>query len=366
MITNNTGTVLAKAVAKVLVVCHPVAGAAVPTISENLITDLATTDDVGLTASGWTATGGGTRTGTTISAGGSQYYYTRGDFDISGRQTWLIEAVLSAPAVGVPGERGARLWTKFFDPDALPIPPPPFRQLRTIEVRLMEDAGGNKRLALVDGADGSEKAALQFDWTTTGPRYRVRLKRQQIGGVNYVLLQTEPANTFEDPTNLNPDPDTSNSVKVALSVFSTTTGSVSEFGFGNLVPGTYSSDFESILVTRATDSTTVLPYWPATPPAPTLVHDDKGSAGQVVVSYVDLGSLPMTVPYLATDVATLSLVHSGGTSTVSITDPSATNDGLQYTTFSGLASGQTASGFVTVCEVSGRCSSSTTVGVVIP
>jgi hypothetical protein len=97
-----------------------------------------------------------------------------------------------------------------------------------------------------------------------------------------------------------------------------------------------------------------------------LIQDDKGPAGQAVVSYADLNSPPMTVPYLETDVATLSLVHSDGTSNVAVADPSTANAGLQHTTFSGLAGGQTATGSVEVCEISGRCSASPTASVVIP
>jgi len=362
VITNNTGTVLAKAVEKVLVICHQVAGAATSPISDNLLTDLATAPEP---PTGWTqVVPGGNRTGIVITTGaGIGKVYLRNDQALNSDENWAIEAVVSAPPLCGAGERGARMSIRFRDPSALMLPPVGIDKFRYIQLSLAEEGSGNRRFALVDGNGGSEKASLACDWASTAPRWRIRIKREGTD----IIMEAEPAHTgplMADPLNFSkPAPYT---VTVQIANFSFPVGTFSDFGFGHFLPGAYSSYWESVLVTRATDSTTVLPYWPATPPAPTLVHDDKGSSGQVVVSSVDLGSPPMTVPYLSTDVATLSLIHSGGTSTVSIADPSTTNDGLQYTTFSGLAGGQTASGFVTVCDVSGRCSSSTTVGVVIP
>jgi PKD repeat protein len=327
--------------------------AATPSIT-NIIDHLATSD-----LSGWTANGAGVQTGTTISAGGSQCYYTRGDLDISNRQAWLIEAVLSAPAVGIAGERGARLWAKFFDPDAPFIPPPPYRRLRTIEIRLAEDAGGNKRLALVDGADGSEKAALSLDWTTTGPSYRVRMKRQRVSGVDYIFLQAEPANTFDDPADPNPVPDTVASVKVALSAFSATTGTLSEFGFGNVVPGTYYSDWESIHVTRSDDDTTILPYWPPAPPDPVLIFDDRGAGN---LQGIDFSAYSPGRPYLQNDTVTPYLEANG---TIFIGEQR-TYPGDEYWDFDGLLDEQTVTGSIVVSDVSGRSRVSGNVSLSFP
>jgi len=357
VITNNTGTVLTKPVAKVLVMCHPVAGAAVPTITDNI--NFTLTQAAG--DPNWVQNGAGGIVGNTIV---NDYILTNAMYTISEARNFLIEAVLSSQLPPAVGEAGARLMVRAHTDD-LTID----NQFHEFQVRLQKAASDadnfvglyNQNGALVNDTLGNP-AKIVVDWSdpvSPNPRLRIRLMR--VG--DEIRLGVERANVFDNDAS-------SQTVNVALNNtnFPSQIGAadLQELKFGNALAGSEISTWDAIHITVADDKVTQLPYWPATLPAPTLVHDDKGAAGQAVVFYVDLGSPPMTVPYLTTDVATLSLVHSGGTSTVSVTDPSTTNDGLQYTTFSGLASGQTVSGFVTVCEISGRCSSSTTVGVVIP
>jgi len=358
VITNNTGTVLAKAVAKVLVICHPVAGVATPTVADNVNFALAQA----AADPNWVQNGAGGIASNTIV---DDYILTNATYTISEARNFLIEAVLSSQLPTLPAEAGARLMVRVHTDD-LTID----NQFHEFQVRLQKEANDadnfvgiyNQNNVLVQDTLGNP-AKIVVAWDdplAPNPRLRIRLMR--VG--DEIRLGIERANVFDNDAS-------SRTVNVALNNtnFPTQLGAadLQEIKFGNgLAVGSRVSTWDAIHITVADDKVTPLPYWPATPPAPTLVHDDKGPAGHVVVSYVDLGSPPMTVPYLTTDVATLSLVHSGGTSTVSVTDPSTTNDGLQYTTFSGLASGQTATGYVTVCEISGRCSASAPVEVVIP
>ncbi len=305
----------------------------------------------------WTASGAGTRAGITVTTIANQRVYTRSDFDISNRQAFVIEAIVSAPAVGSAGERGARIWARFSDPDAPAFPPG--AKSRFVEVRLMEDGTGARRIGLFDGNNNAEMATIVLDWAVTAPRYRVRIKRQEIASVAYVLLQVEPSNTWDDPANPNPEPDTSTSKKVLLSSFQVPVGAANEFGFGNAVAGSYTSDWESVHVTVAGDNTTVLPYWPTAPVTPILVFADQGAGA---LQSAKLSAYSSSRAYLANDIVTPFLDADGTTYSLPGISPPADN----LWTFTNLGANQPVLGRVRVADVSGRSRTGSNGAAILP
>lgn len=197
----------------------------------------------------WTASGLGARTGITLApCCGYSFYYIRSDLEIRNGQAFLLDAVVSAPPLAVAGERGVRMWAAFTDSNT-PLPAP---KRRDVEVRLYENAAGQRRFALSDGLNGTELASIPADWTSGTPRYEVRLRRQLVGTDSIIFLDVGP----EGGSFL--------STQVALSLFSFSPGAGNEFGFGNLVSGTYASDWESVRVIVSSEADTLLPP-PAVP-----------------------------------------------------------------------------------------------------
>jgi hypothetical protein len=173
-----------------------------------------------------------------------------------------------------------------------------------------------------------------------------------------IRLGIERADIFDD------DP-SSQTISAALNNtnFPTQMGApnLQEIKFGNsLAVGNLVSTWEAIHVTVANDKVTSLPYWPATPPAPTLTLTD---ADQHEVS------LQVDLPiggFLSNDVATLVLnTASGKLHSEPITDPSAT-PAHHAATFLGLAGGQTVTGWVETKDVSGRTTIGPSASVEIP
>jgi hypothetical protein len=323
---------------------------------------------------GWTllSGSGGIRSGSTITAPpGGVRFYTRAAPDISGGQAWSLEAVLNANALGFAGEAGARMWAQFEDSALLNSPPVGERKFRRVELRLLEGVSGDRRLVLIDAIEsfaGVVEASLNLDWADQPPAeapLRVRLKRQQTAGGDYIVIQAESSRTgplpsdplnWDDPADLNPDPDTANSQKVPLTEFSLEflTSLPNEFGFGHTNNGTglASSTWGNIHVTVADDANTQLPYWPSVPAAPILAVGGSSAPDTVDIHYdVDLGP---PGAYLANDVALLSLDYSGAPDIRSVIDPSNTNGGLLHEDFESVASGQTVTGAATVEDASGR------------
>lgn len=323
----------------------------------NLFTDLTTTDEAGMELAGWQSSGAGARAWVTICTTANTKVYTRADLNLIDREAFSIEAVVSAPPLGTAGEVGARLWARFTDPDAPLFPPGPNN--RYIEVRLMENSAGQRRFALFDGVSGVEMAAVDANWTAGTPRYRVRLKRQSIAGLPTVIMQVEPSDVFDDPANPNPYPDTAMSKSVLLSAFSHSSGPANQIGFGHVVPGTYTSDWESIHVTRAADPTTILPYWPPAPPLPVIVFSDQSAGNPQVVNFsVDC----LGIPYLANDSVTPYLDANGTT----FVKASRTPPGDEQWYFDGLNDNQTVYGRVVASEISGRITTSPDASAVVP
>lgn len=206
----------------------------------------------------WTKMGDGGRVGAMFATNGNTLTYTRTDLALDNREAFLIEAVMSADALGGVGERGARLWASFFDPDAPPFPPD--NKCHLVEIRLQEGSAGKRRVSLFDGIDGTEMASLALDWAVAGPRLRIRLMRQLIGGTDYMVLQAGPSDAGEDQTD---------SVQAALSGFGFNLANTNELGFGHAVAGTFNSHWESIRVIATDDQTTLLP--PTVVPVPASV-----------------------------------------------------------------------------------------------
>lgn len=309
-----------------------------PAIAENLSDNLATS--ASLTDSGWTEAGAGIRTGIKLQSGGNTLTYNRTDMPIDGK-AFMIEAAVSADALALDGERGARLWAWFGDSALAP------GDVYQVDVRLTRRAG-TPRVELYDTAAGVSRVSLDLDWTNAGIRNRIRLKRQQLGGQDYIFLQAEPSSGWDDPAQPNVL-SSQTSTCVLLSTFTSGAGS-SEVGFGNLVSGAYASEWEYVHVTVASDLTTVLPYWPPAPPAPALAFDDKGMN---VRQGIDFDADLSAEGYLATDAITPWLNADGiDTNKAAVTDPGSA--GPLHFDFDNLGDNQTTTGKLEAVDPSGR------------
>ena len=303
-------------------------------VVENLFYDLATDS-----LSDWTeVAGGASRTGIRIESSFDTLSYIRNDLAIN-QNAFLFEAVVSGSALAGPldGELGARMWVKLSG-----YSPP--SQCIFIEVRFVRQ-GTIYKIALFNGHTGTLLASLDKDWTETSPRLRVRIKLQEVGPSDYIFLQAEESSSWDNPDQPNNINDSSQAV--LLTSFTSGPG-FSEFGFGNFVPlGNYYSDWESIHLTICDDDTTVLPYWPAEPPIPTLTHDDKGMDNPQGIDFLcDLTSSG----YLTNDSVT-SLLDADGTTYYGETR---LNPGNEVWDFDGLNDDQTVYGRIVVTDVSGR------------
>lgn len=199
-------------------------------------------------ANDWISTGNiDDRVGQTITSSGNPLYFSRSDVPIGNGEAFLFEAVFSAPALTAAGERGARLIVEFIDLDLPQIPPAPYSQLRRVELRLQDDGAGMRWVSLVDGTDGSEKAAVYADWANTNPRNLVRLRRQQIGTSHWIFIEVGPT------------PESLVTSQVSLSEFGSSPGAASLFLFGNFVGGNYASNWERIRIVRSDSPYTQLP-----------------------------------------------------------------------------------------------------------
>lgn len=205
-----------------------------------------------------------------ISGTGGGLTYTRTDIPIDNGQAWMFEAVMSAPALGGAGTHGMGWWASFSDPEAPPFPPGP--KSRRIEVRLAETGGGQRRFALVDGADGTEITSIVANWANAAERYRVRLRRQLIGTNALIFLEAQLADALPSAGWI--------SQAVPLSMFSPQPFSSNEFGFGNVVPGYWSSAWDSLRVMTSDMSDTLLPTADAPLPSTVLLL----SAGLMVLA----------------------------------------------------------------------------------
>jgi PKD repeat protein len=188
--------------------------------------------------------------------------------------------------------------------------------------------------------------------------------RQQIGGHECLFLEAESSSGFEDPSQrgLMTNVPSVRAVVVdfpnlMLPAMGGDPGSVQ---FGNLRrTGTYSSWWESVHMTFTDSPTTLLPYWPAEPPAPTLAHNDKGWGNpQGIDLSVDLSGNG----YLVNDDAFAEL-DADGTTYTGATVPAS---GIQSWDFDGLGDNQLVSGRMVAVDVSGRSTTGPDNNVNIP
>lgn len=303
--------------------------------------------------SDWTSQGFGARLGISFESAGNIIYFYRHDIPVNNQKAFQIETVLSASGMSSDGERGVRLWVRFRD-DGIGMPPSTVYHVELLLCR----QGGAYFIGLYD-ANGNLRAQLNKDWTTVSPRIRVRIKRQNIGGTDYIFLQSENSDIWDNPSTPN-ILDGEDSKGVPLSSFPIASGG-SEIGFGHVVAGSYRSSWEYIHITTAADAYTVLPYWPPQPPAPTLTLTTAVPPHAVS----EESNLPVGA-YLVNDTATLKLnTLSGELSGTPIGDPSA--DPAQHEAiFTGLAGDQTVSGWVEIADVSGRTSISSSAETYLP
>lgn len=325
----------------------PVADASAGVVS-NFFTDL--DDGESTVPAGWTAsiTGAASRTGKDLSAGGGAITYRRA---IAAEVAASIEARVSANGIGA---MMAMTLGDFVNDEHI-----------RAEARL--EVSGGFKVFLYDAYDATPKGQVDLDWTLADPDLRIRLKRQDIGGVPHVVLQGEASKTgpggsplqWDDPADPNPSPDTATSIKVPISNFVPQSVSFDEVEFGNAAPGVYHSFWAYVLVTEADDATTELPYWPPVPPAPTLVHDDKGMGNP---QGVDLSADLITSGYLTNDSAVAELDADGTTYSGDVrVDP-----GVEVWDFDDLGDDQTVFGRVVASEASGRSRTGADGTAVIP
>ena len=314
-------------------------------ITINDYTDLAADPDDPLT--GWVETGGAVRSGMTITSTSNTKTYTRSDVAMGDGQAFMIEAVVSAEGLGGAGERGARMWVKFVDPSAPPVPSGD--KIRHLEVQLVEDGVGGRRFALIDAIADSELASIAADWSVTADRYRVRLKRQQISGSDYMVLQAEKASGYDDPHDRNPDPDTPSSKKVLISglLWQLTTANEIGFGHHSLPTGDFASDWVSVHVTGTDSAVFELPYWAPAPPMPILVHDRQGTG---VPQEINFAADFFSAGYLTSDSASAEIDADGTTYSGDIR----ANPGVEMWNFDDLGASQIITGRVVVTDISGR------------
>lgn len=197
--------------------------------------------------SGWTQQGtGGLVVGTTISTSGDTRWYTRRDIPLADGEAFLFEAAMSGSVTGNAGELGARLWATFLDQSAPIIPPPPSKQTRRVEARLMENIDGSLYYALFDGMDNTEKASINVPWMQVVPQNVVRLRRQLVNQESLIFLEVlSMSNLF--------------SVSVPLQSFNTGENSGDEFGFGHIISGIYQTNWERLRLIRSNEADTFLP-----------------------------------------------------------------------------------------------------------
>jgi hypothetical protein len=234
-------------------------GSARAGVTEDLWYDIATdplTDWAELTSGVGTAT----KSGIQLYSQDKSLYYWAAFPGLDSGNAFVVEAVVSVekppqPAMG-DEVSGARLAVDFGDPIS--------GDIYRAEVRFIIDDAGRMRIALYDVADGMaiELASVDRDFNTAPLRYRVRIRRQQISGVDYVFLETEPEDVMVDGNDETFD-DPPRRVVVPQVFFGLeASGDPGAVTWGNLVSSdTYNSWWESIHLTFCDDPTTLLPYW---------------------------------------------------------------------------------------------------------
>ena len=91
------------------------------------------------------------------------------------------------------------------------------------------------------------------------PRLRVRIRHQEVAGISTVLFMAEDSNLWAPDLSGPAIPDATNTLSVPVSGSFSPTPASSEFGFGNVVSGTYDADFETVRIIRSSEPDTVLP-----------------------------------------------------------------------------------------------------------
>ncbi|MHC4248648.1 MAG: Ig-like domain-containing protein [Planctomycetota bacterium] len=291
--------------------------------------------------------GTSSQAGVTFDSNDRSYFYTQSFGGLETGNAWVVEALVSAPPPGVGGENGGRLGVYFKDPAT-------GGDTYKVEVRFENDAGLGLVMRLYDVAGGGAAllATLANDFTTSSPRFRVRLRRQQIGGQECLFLEAEPSSGFEDPAQRGLATDAAPVRAVVVDFPSPMLpdpgGEPGAVQFGNFrQTGTYSSDWESIHVTFCDDATTLLPYWPPAPPAPSVVHDDKGMG---VPQGVDVSGDCSGTGYLVNDAVTAELDADATT----YTGDARTPPGNEAWDFDSLGDNQAVAARLVATEVSGR------------
>lgn len=346
---NSSGTHLANAHSSSITIGEP--AIELPNIL-NTIEKLATSD-----LSGWTENliPPALRNGRQIESLGGSLYYTQNTDNLNDEKAFQVEAVIYASSLAADGVRGAALWVKFRDSDL------PDDMFYYIIIRL-EKVAGIERVALVDGNSFTlpTLVSLNIDWSNSPDPIRVRIKRQNVEGTDYILLQTEHSASWDDPDDPN-NPDSQNSKAVQLKTGSFIPDIVGpgQIGFGNAMVGTYSSYWTSIHISIGPDLDTVFPYWPPVPPTPILIFDDKGVGNLQGVSF---SSYDSHEGYLINDTIT-SYLDADGTTYTGTTE---TNPLDEYWNFNGLGADQDVTGYVTVEDVSGRSRTSGSGNISIP
>ena len=312
-------------------------------------------DEIGPEApDGWTEVGSAW-TDSHVTTNGQQCYLEKSFTELATGNAFIFEAVVAVLPPGAGQTSDARVALIIVDGGC-----------RKIEIRFTSNATNTPFIKLYDLSGGGEveRDSLQVDYYNSGStdRMRVRLRRQEISGTEYLFLEAEREPNFEDPNRRSETTDIPGSrAVVPLSAFGMDPpGPPACIQFGHTqATGPTESWWESIHLTFCDDKTTLLPYWPPEPPAPTLVHNDTGmDKPQGVNLSADLSGLG----YLANDDAWSELDADGTTYFgTNVTDP-----GNESWDFDGLDDDQNVTGRVVAIDVSGRSTAGPGTNLTIP
>jgi hypothetical protein len=220
----------------------------------------------------WVAFGTGVRTGIRVTSTGNLRYYTHSSLGLDNGEAFLMDVVFSGAPLAAAGERGARMWVRFRD---MTLPPGMYWW---VEARFLADAASVYRVDLVDGTSGAVQGSLVQDWASTAPRLRIRIRHQEVAGVPTIFFVAEDSTQWTSDLSGPLAPGAGNTLSMPLSLFSVTGAGSAEFGFGNVVAGTYYADYESVRIIRSSEPDTLLPVPLALNNIPTM-----GLAGVVVL-----------------------------------------------------------------------------------
>jgi len=228
-------------------------------VTDNLFYDLATPGS--LTTWQEMAAGAGTssRLGIELNSANRSIFYAQDFPELENGNAWVVQAVLSMPLPPAPPVGSTASSAGFVVDFRYPSMA---GELFQVEVQFLRESNGDSVIVLLDIEVGVELARLDVDFSEDQPRFRVRVRWQQIGGIDYLFLEAEPSDTFPLPgAAINDDPPNRAVVNMSLLIPANDSGP-GGVRFGNFSPtGSYQSWWASVHLIFTDDPTTLLPVW---------------------------------------------------------------------------------------------------------